>query len=994
MANIRSAYRDIVSEIDSAVRRQAALNGSAGRFNGGGRSVRSGQAGSGGYSSRDQYLGGAIGEARHAASGSLLAGQLMSAAIPVAGVLSLTNAYANLQNKLRVVSDSEDQVNELTKRLGDIAYRTRARIEDTAGTFARFDTVMKLNGKSQEETLRLTETMNKLFTIGGSNATEFKNGIRQLGQSFNSGKLNGDEFRTAIETLPKIFQTTMAQVKGIKLSELKQYAHDGKLGIDDLIETFYRLNDYADNHFDDMTVTIAGGFEQIRTKAVLTFGEFDKDLGITKLLVKGLQVLGDHLREIAILMGAVGSAIVVNITRIALTAIGALLATPWGVFVTGIATATIWVDKFGSEMLVAEGKTFTWKDKTIAYLQIIKEGFQTTFNDVRENILNPFFEFLNSKTNTGNFLKEIYQPYLWVADKLGISGVLGQVDDMANRKAQLYHDQNKPVDTSGSLRGINEANALAHQRELSEQAALAQEKLDKKLAKTERSTKSYAKTWDEVNSELDRGIKLAQLLPDARELESAMQNIQDKFKADGFNLNPDDVENMKAKVTALKELESVQREMDSIYSGSSIKALQDYKVAVIAANDLYSQVDDETEKRIITLRERNAAITAAKERYLDLKDPLRQTINDMKMENDILQTYGEAQDINNKVDEVSNMLKVKGLKLTYDQTTLIADLVIKNRELNRVNVEANQIYQNNVVSLQQYQARLQAIKDAQELSPEQKAIQTIGTQGEISKVRLGQGRGDLNDVSSVIFAKQMEGYQGAALGTTEAIANFNKTLSDGTINALTQAATGSNSFGNSLKNLATGAISTLTSELIKLGIQLLVIKPLMASFGMGNPFNGSGPLKSFGNATGGSVLSSIVGFGSKLFGFSEGGYTGDYGRNVVAGFTHGQEYVVNASATRKNRALLDKMNNGGTIGTNSMVVNKAPVINIENYGTSKAFDVQITEDQVRIIAKDEADKAAKRTEARTPAIVASQMSNANSPVSKAMRGNIKAERMR
>jgi TP901 family phage tail tape measure protein len=45
-------------------------------------------------------------------------------------------------------------------------------------------------------------------------------------------------------------------------------------------------------------------------------------------------------------------------------------------------------------------------------------------------------------------------------------------------------------------------------------------------------------------------------------------------------------------------------------------------------------------------------------------------------------------------------------------------------------------------------------------------------------------------------------------------------------------------------------------------------------------------------------------------GFSEGGFTGMYGTDQVAGMVHGQEFVVNAAATARNRAALEAMNNG------------------------------------------------------------------------------------
>ncbi|MFC3322149.1 lysozyme [Mesorhizobium cantuariense] len=48
----------------------------------------------------------------------------------------------------------------------------------------------------------------------------------------------------------------------------------------------------------------------------------------------------------------------------------------------------------------------------------------------------------------------------------------------------------------------------------------------------------------------------------------------------------------------------------------------------------------------------------------------------------------------------------------------------------------------------------------------------------------------------------------------------------------------------------------------------------------------------------------------KLFGFAEGGYTGNGGTQQPAGVVHGQEFVVNAQATKKNRPLLEAMNAG------------------------------------------------------------------------------------
>lgn len=55
-------------------------------------------------------------------------------------------------------------------------------------------------------------------------------------------------------------------------------------------------------------------------------------------------------------------------------------------------------------------------------------------------------------------------------------------------------------------------------------------------------------------------------------------------------------------------------------------------------------------------------------------------------------------------------------------------------------------------------------------------------------------------------------------------------------------------------------------------------------------------------------------------GFKSGGYTGNGGVNDVAGVVHGQEYVLNAEATKRvGRGTLDALNNGGTLDSGSGV---------------------------------------------------------------------------
>jgi tape measure domain-containing protein len=63
---------------------------------------------------------------------------------------------------------------------------------------------------------------------------------------------------------------------------------------------------------------------------------------------------------------------------------------------------------------------------------------------------------------------------------------------------------------------------------------------------------------------------------------------------------------------------------------------------------------------------------------------------------------------------------------------------------------------------------------------------------------------------------------------------------------------------------------------------------------------------------------------SKIAGFQEGGYTGNGGTSEIAGVTHGKEFVVNASATSRNRSLLEAMNRGYDFDISKMVPKEVP----------------------------------------------------------------------
>jgi tape measure domain-containing protein len=302
---------------------------------------------------------------------------LAGAGAGVGALVKLGDEYTNLQNKLQNVTTSQEQVNKLTEELFAIANRTRTPIDATATAFTRFDRALKILGKSQQDTLNLTETINKAFIVSGASTNEARSGLLQLSQAFNAGKLQGDEFRSVSENVPIILDA-IAKATGKPVNQLKQLAKEGKITSKVMFDAFQILAAQVDETFAKTVPTVSQAMQVLRNSVEQAFGEFNKQVGFTDTLAKSIIFLSKHVKELAVGAVALGSALLVAFGPAVLTAIAsvgaALLANPIGLVAVGIATATAALFAFGNEIEIAGGKGATLLDVFKSTFSYVAEG--------------------------------------------------------------------------------------------------------------------------------------------------------------------------------------------------------------------------------------------------------------------------------------------------------------------------------------------------------------------------------------------------------------------------------------------------------------------------------------------------------------------------------------------------------------------------------------------------------------------------------------------
>lgn len=252
------------------------------------------------------------------------------------GLTSAIDAYDNLQNKLKNVTSSQKELNQVTNEIFDIAKRARVPVGDLAKSFVRFDLALKSLGRSQQESLQLTETVSKLLTLNGNSAEESAAALLQLSQAFSKGKLDGDEFRSVMELMPQTFQNGLIKTLGITRKELFDFSKDGKITAEVLAKTFASIAPEVEKAFAGLEKTLGQQLTNLGTELTRAFGELNKQIGITRKLGDAVEFVTNNVDKFVTALKALGALAAVYVGFRTATASANLLATAVGKLATAV----------------------------------------------------------------------------------------------------------------------------------------------------------------------------------------------------------------------------------------------------------------------------------------------------------------------------------------------------------------------------------------------------------------------------------------------------------------------------------------------------------------------------------------------------------------------------------------------------------------------------------------------------------------------------------
>lgn len=307
----------------------------------------------------------------------------------IRGLVRTADTFTLIQNRLKVVTSSTQELNHVTEELFGIAQRTRASFKATAEVYARAARAVETLGVSQKETLQFTETLNQAVILSGASTAEAAGGLIQLSQALASSRLSGDEFRSVSEQLPVVLKI-IAKELGVNIGQLRKLGQEGQLTADVVLRAFKNAREEIATEFAKTIPTIGQSFVILQNALIKFIGRMNestlvgKALSLTVIgLANNFDTFGRSVLVVTTILGVAFARTAINAAINGLRALRlALVATGFGALPVIIATIITSLVFFSDKIKIASDTTATLADVAVEAFFLIKEGLMQIFESL------------------------------------------------------------------------------------------------------------------------------------------------------------------------------------------------------------------------------------------------------------------------------------------------------------------------------------------------------------------------------------------------------------------------------------------------------------------------------------------------------------------------------------------------------------------------------------------------------------------------------------
>ncbi|HEM7110638.1 TPA: tape measure protein [Acinetobacter baumannii] len=222
----------------------------------------------------------------------------MAGLVTVSSAISKMDTYTGLQNRLKLVTNNQAELNKATEDTFHIAQKTYSAWDSVLQVYQRFSDNAETLNLTMDDTARLTETVSKAVAISGASAEAADASLVQFGQALASGTLRGEELNSVMEQTPALAKA-IAQGMGITVGELRSVAAEGKITSQEIVKALRNVESDVDALFAKTDITIGQSLTLLNNEITKFVGEASQGSGAAQALSGSIKVLAENLESIS-----------------------------------------------------------------------------------------------------------------------------------------------------------------------------------------------------------------------------------------------------------------------------------------------------------------------------------------------------------------------------------------------------------------------------------------------------------------------------------------------------------------------------------------------------------------------------------------------------------------------------------------------------------------------------------------------------------------------
>lgn len=161
----------------------------------------------------------------------------------------------SMEARVGMLPQTVGLTSEAFDAVGARATAARQSIDAYGNLYIKLQNAGKDFIKTQEDGLKVTDTLSKALIVGGATAQEQSSAMLQFAQAIGSGVLQGDEMRAMAEAAPQ-FMDELAKAIGVPRDQIKKMGSEGKLTSKVIIEAVQKMSGAFEEKFKQMPMTI------------------------------------------------------------------------------------------------------------------------------------------------------------------------------------------------------------------------------------------------------------------------------------------------------------------------------------------------------------------------------------------------------------------------------------------------------------------------------------------------------------------------------------------------------------------------------------------------------------------------------------------------------------------------------------------------------------------------------------------------------------------